>query len=242
MPYRTAEEVVSGDESLVGQVVRGKRPEEQLIYDRLVDAIIDKTLRPGQHLNEVKLATSYGVPRSRVRRVLERLRDEAVVEFRLNHGAFISRPTLKEAKDVFEARRHLEAIIIRLACARTTTVKMRDLRKHIKVQQDAFANNQADVNRVAAEFHLMIADIANNAVLSRTLSLLMRRVCLIQSLYERRSGILCLVHEHEQLVDLIEKKDADAAVAVALHHCDHIEESLDLSERRRAEIDIYELP
>lgn len=219
---------------------RGKRPEEQLLYDRLVDAIIDKTLRPGQHLNEVKLAASYGVPRSRIRRVLERLRDEAVVEFRLNHGAFVSRPTIDEAKDVFEARRHLETITVRLACAKGTPDKIAELRKHLTIQHDAFDNLRPNMNRVAAEFHLMIADIASNAVLSRMLALLLRRFCLIQSLYETRTGVLCLVHEHERIVDLIAANDAHGAAEEAVRHFDHIEKSLDLTERRRAEIDIYE--
>jgi DNA-binding GntR family transcriptional regulator len=224
------------------QSSRGQRPEEQLLYDRLVDAIIDKTLRPGQHLNEVKLAASYSVPRSRVRRVLERLRDEAVVEIELNRGAFISRPTVAEAKDVFEARKSLELIIVRLACTRAAPTDITKLREHLALERDVFDNLRPEMNRVAGDFHILLAETAGNAVLARMLTLLMRRVCLIQSLYEKRSGVLCLVHEHERLVDFIEANEPDAAAAEALHHCLHIESSLDLTERRRSEIDIYELP
>jgi DNA-binding GntR family transcriptional regulator len=221
--------------------LRGTRPEEQLLYDRLVDAVIDKTLRPGQHLNEVKLATSYSVPRSRVRRVLERLRDEAVVEFHLNRGAFISRPTVEEANDVFEARRNLEVIIVRLACARAMAADVERLRAHLTVQRDVFDNLRPEMNRVAGEFHILVAETARNSVLARMLKLLMRRVCLIQSLYEKRTGVLCLVHEHERLVELIAANDPQGAEEEALRHFAHIEASLDLTERRRAEIDIYEL-
>jgi DNA-binding GntR family transcriptional regulator len=221
---------------------RGQRPEEQLLYDRLVDAIIDKTLRPGQHLNEAKLAASYAVPRSRVRRVLERLRDEAVVEIELNRGAFISRPTIAEARDVFEARRNLEMIIVRLACERATPANIARLRNHLLAERDVFDHLRPEMNRIAGDFHVLLAETAGNAVLVRMLTLLMRRVCLIQSLYEKRSGVLCLVDEHEKLVDLIAANDPEGAAKEALHHCLHIESSLDLTERRRAEIDIYELP
>jgi DNA-binding GntR family transcriptional regulator len=100
-----------------------------------LDAIIDKTLRPGQHLNEVKLAATYSVPRSRVRRVLERLRDEAVVEIELNRGAFISRPTIAEARDVFEARKNLEMIIVRLACERATPADIARLRDYLLAER-----------------------------------------------------------------------------------------------------------
>jgi DNA-binding GntR family transcriptional regulator len=229
-----------GTESV--QSSRGQRPEEHLLYDRLVDAIIDKTLRPGQHLNEVKLAATYSVPRSRVRRVLERLRDEAVVEIELNRGAFISRPTIAEARDVFEARKNLEMIIVRLACERATPADIARLRDHLLAERDVFDNLRPEMNRIAGDFHVLLAETAGNAVLARMLTLLMRRVCLIQSLYEKRSGVLCLVDEHEKLVDLIAANDPEGAAKEALHHCLHIESSLDLTERRRAEIDIYELP
>jgi len=204
-----------------------------------VDAIIDKTLRPGEYLNEVKLAKSYGVPRSRVRRVLERLRDEAVIEFQLNRGAFICRPTVDEARDIFEARKHLESIIVRLACARATKTHIAELYRHLEVQRQVFDNRLPEMNRVAGDFHVLLAEMAGNEVLTRMLTLLMRRVCLIQSLYEKQHGVLCLMHEHEKMIALIEAGDADGAAAVALTHCQHIEQSLDLSERRRAEVDIY---
>jgi DNA-binding GntR family transcriptional regulator len=143
------------------------------------------------------------VPRSRVRRVLERLRDEAVVEIELNRGAFISRPTIAEARDVFEARKNLEMIIVRLACERATPADIARLRDHLLAERDVFDNLRPQMNRIAGDFHVLLAETAGNAVLARMLTLLMRRVCLIQSLYEKRSGVLCLVDEHEKLVDLI---------------------------------------
>jgi DNA-binding GntR family transcriptional regulator len=117
------------DNSSSNEKLRGKHPTEEIIYQRLVNAIIDKRLRPGQHLNEVKLAESFDIPRSRVRRVLERLRDEDVIEIRLHHGAFVSRPTVEDAKYVFEARRHLENLVIQLVCERATSNDIESLRK-----------------------------------------------------------------------------------------------------------------
>jgi DNA-binding GntR family transcriptional regulator len=221
---------------------RGQRPEEQLLYDRLIDAIIDKTLRPGQHLNEAKLAASYNVPRSRVRRVLERLRDEAVVELQLNRGAFISRPTVAEARDLFEARKHLESVIVRLACERATSADIARLREHLALEADTFDHLRPGMNRVAGDFHVLLAEVAGNSVFLRTITLIIRRFGLIQSLYEKRSGVLCLVDEHKNLVDRIEARDVEGAVAETLHHIQHIEASLDITEQRRSEIDIYELP
>lgn len=229
----------SSDEAPVA--ARGTMPEEGILYDRLIDAIIDKRLRPGQHLNEVKLAAAYSVPRSRVRRVLERLRDESVVEFQLNRGAFISRPTVKEATDVFETRRHLDVAIAELVCRRASDADIAILRRHVGQQHEVIGSGGPDINRVGADFHELLGAMTGNEVLSRTLTVLMRRVSLIQSLYERSNSI-CLVHDHERLIERLEARDVEGARAEALRHCDHIEAALDFTERRRLEIDIYGAP
>jgi len=220
--------------------VRGKHPVEDVLYERLVDAITDKYLRPGQHLNEVKLAERYNVPRSRVRRVLERLRDEDVVVFELNRGAFISRPTVEDARNVFEIRRHLENLVVRLACERATPAEIELLRENLREEREAFAALRPDFNRIAAHFHFTIARMSRNPVLEKMIALLIRRCVLVQSVYERKTGFLCLTEDHGEMVDCISRNDPERAIELMTHHFDHIISSLDLTETRRAEIDPYE--
>lgn len=220
--------------------LRGKHPVEDVLYERLLDAIIDKYLRPGQHLNEVKLAERYAVPRSRIRRVLERLRDEDVVQFELNRGAFISRPTVEEARSVFEARRHIENVVVRLVCERATAADLAELREDLREEEEAFAAMRPDVNRIAARFHFSLARMSGNPVLEKMTGQLIRRCILVQSVYEKKTGILCLTGEHGQMIGYIEARDADRAAGMMTHHFDHIVGSLDLSEARRTEIDPFE--
>lgn len=220
--------------------LRGEHPTEKILYDRLVDAVIDKHLRAGQHLNEVKLAEAYDVPRSRVRRVLERLRDEDVVTWELNRGAFICRPTIDDAVHVFEARKYLECSVVRLACERITPDGVAKLRNHLERERAAFLSHQSDVNRIAAEFHMLLAELAGNRVFLRILPVLIRRGVLIQSVYERKTGVLCLTHDHQHLVDHIEAGRGDEAAREMALHIDHIFSSLDLTEKRRNEVDVYE--
>ncbi|MGN6551165.1 MAG: GntR family transcriptional regulator [Pararhizobium sp.] len=218
---------------------RGKSPKEDIIYERILELIMDKFLRPGQRLNEAKLAEVHAVPRSRVRRVLERLRDEEIVTFELNKGAFLCRPTVEEAHDVFETRRHLEYAAARLACERATATEIAALRDQIRREQEVFDTGRRDANRIAGEFHDLLARTTKNPILEKTLVGLVRRCVLIQSIYEVESKVLCLTGEHEQIVQAIESKDAETAVSLMAHHFDHIIASLDLSEDRERETDIY---
>ena len=78
---------------------------EDAIYERLMAAIFEHRLPPGTKLGEESLAAIFGVSRARIRRVLPRLAHDGVVHLEPNRGAFVAKPTVQEARDVFEARR-----------------------------------------------------------------------------------------------------------------------------------------
>ena len=214
---------------------------EELVYDRIVDALIDKRLRPGERLNEAKLASAFKTPRSRVRRALNRLTSERLVRFEMHRGAFVSLPSVKEAYDIFETRLHIEGAVARIACERIDAEGIATLRRHLALEHQVFEEHQPSVNRISGDFHLMLAELTGNDELIAIVRPIIRRFCIIQSLYERSTGVLCLTHEHQTLVDLIEMRDAEGAAASMMEHCRHIFYSLDLSERRRAEANIYDI-
>ena len=85
---------------------------ENEIYDRMVAAILDHRLPPGMKLIEDRLATAFGVSRTRIRPVLVRLADEQVVTLTPNRGATVAEPTEREAREVFEVRRMIEPFLI----------------------------------------------------------------------------------------------------------------------------------
>ena len=62
-------------------------PTENEIYEPMVAAILDHRLPPGMKLIEDRLATAFGVSRTRIRPVLVRLANEEVVTLKPNRGA-----------------------------------------------------------------------------------------------------------------------------------------------------------
>src|ERR1700759_1699196 len=79
------------------------------VYDRIWSAIIDNSLRPETRLVEERLCEIFGVGRTRLRQVLQRLAHERVVTLMPNRGAMVSKPSVREAREGFAARRVLEA-------------------------------------------------------------------------------------------------------------------------------------
>jgi DNA-binding GntR family transcriptional regulator len=207
---------------------RGPDPIEDELYQIITGAIVSKQLRPGGRLKEAALAKQFGVSRARVRRVLQRLAELDFVEFRLNHGAQIRRPRPDEARAVFATRRLLEAEAVRETVKRATAKDFARLRKFVAGENRAFRAKDSTVAMLSSQFHILLGELCGNAVLARILNQLVHRSVLIQSLYHRQNQPTpCLVHEHVQVVDLMEQGDVNDAIKAMLHHLDHLEETLD---------------
>jgi len=208
--------------------IRGPLPEEDAIYQAIVQGILDKRIRPGARLKEAALAVEHGVSRARIRRVLRRLADLSVVEFRLNIGAVVALPSPRHAQSAFRIRRLLEAEAVREAIARADAAALAALRRSIAEEDAAFRDRTPNLVALASRFHLLLAEATDNPVLARLLTQLVHQCSLIQALYEREAPeTVCLVHEHVELVALMAQGRAEEAVALMAHHMDHIEESLD---------------
>src|SRR5207253_4399225 len=82
------------------------------VYERIWTAIIDHSLPPETRLVEKHLCEIFGMGRTRLRQVLQRLAHERVVTLMPNRGAMVSKPSVREAREVFAARRILEASIV----------------------------------------------------------------------------------------------------------------------------------
>lgn len=207
---------------------RGPDPVEEELYRLITEAIVTKQLRPGSRLKEAALAEQFSVSRARVRRVFQRLVELDFVEFRLNHGAQVRRPAPDESRAVFATRRLIEGEAVRATAARATAADYTRLRAFVKNESRAFETRNKGLAALASGFHMLLGEMCGNPVLARILNQLVHQCVLIQSLYERDSQqTICLVHEHVEIIDLMEAGKAKAAAAAMQHHLDHIEQSLD---------------
>jgi DNA-binding GntR family transcriptional regulator len=206
----------------------------QSIRDSLRDAIIDRRLGPGSKLAEAEVGALFDVSRTVVRSALQMLAYEGLVRIERNRGAFVSNPTPEEARQVFDTRRLIEPGIVRAATARVTKADIDDLREHL-ILEDRFMNERGPAARRAeikasGDFHLKIARHSGNAILEKFMDELVARSSLVIALYGRTGVSRCGHNEHRDLLDAMERGQADRACDLMLHHIDHIEADLDLRE------------
>lgn len=88
------------------------------VYGRLQELLIARTLAPGDHLVEERLAAQLGVSRGPVREALQRLHRDGWVTIRPRYGAFVAEPTADQVTEFFEARELLESCTAELAAQR----------------------------------------------------------------------------------------------------------------------------
>jgi len=208
------------------------------IYERIYVAILEHRLHPGTKLAEERLAEIFGVSRARIREVLARLAHEQIVELYPQRGAFVAKPTIEQALDVFEARRLIEPAVLRRLVQTLTPEKLARLRQHQELEFDARRrDDKRAVIRLSGEFHSLAAELAGNTALARSMRELSVLTCLMIFLYDAPTTDSCRADEHTQIIDAIAKRDAARAERLMLEHLDHIETSMKL-ETATPEVDL----
>ncbi|NIA55834.1 GntR family transcriptional regulator [Massilia sp. TW-1] len=213
---------------------RGLTAVDERIYRAVVSAVMSHRLPPGTRLGEADFCALYDVSRTTVRKALQRLAHDHIIELRPNRGAVVASPTPKEARDVFAARRALEREIVPLVVRRATPSSLQAIRAAIDAEEAArHGADRAAWIRLGGEFHLLLAELAGNAVLQRFMAELVSRCSLIIALYENPGTPMCGNHDHHDLLTLIENGDADKAVDLIEHHLLEIEARLHLGDQDR---------
>jgi DNA-binding GntR family transcriptional regulator len=203
-----------------------EKPTEEFIYTELYNTICERQLLPNTKLGEAMLAEHYGVSRTIIRQVLQRLAGDRLVKLEPNRGAFVAHLTPQEAQQIYEAWRLVESSIIRDVVSTITPEQIASLRTLIAAERKACdENNQPLLTRLSMQFHIQLAELCKNQFLSRFMKEIIPQTALAY-FYEVKNMPVCTKDEHGEILDLIEAGDAEAAVAAAKRHLDGIETAL----------------
>jgi len=201
----------------------------------LADAIHEHRLAPGAKLNEDEVGAYYGVSRTVARTALQSLAHLRLVELRRNRGAFVARPSAREAREVFEARALLEPHTARSAAGRATAAELTRLQTHIDEEHAAIRQQRLGrALHLSGIFHIEIARIADQQTITEFISQLIARSSLIIALYWRRRAALCESHAHDALIRAFAAQDGDLAEELMKAHLLDLLSSLDLSDAQSA--------
>jgi DNA-binding GntR family transcriptional regulator len=210
-----------------------------LACQALRQAIIEQALPPGTKLPEDELGIRFGMSRTLVREVLAQLQSEGLVDAPPRRTATTAKPTLDQAREIFEIRRMLEREAVRLVISRWRPQFGADLEGHVRAEEEARKAGKARVSiRLAGEFHTRLGQMAGNSLLRRYLSEVVSRCSLILALYGRPHSADCAVNEHREIVAALRSGDADTAIRIMDHHLGSVEQRALLDQDRDAGFDL----
>jgi len=201
------------------------------IYDDLKSAILAHNIAPGTKLPEDELGEVYSVSRTLVRAALQALAHDRLVRLEPNRGAFVAKPTKREAREIFEARAIIEPKVAAMAAGIAKPADIKVLRRHLDEEHQAIHDGrQGDAVMLSARFHEAIAEIAGQSILTEIIRSLCSRSALIIMLYSRRADTFCESHAHLALVDAIAaNSEVDASELMTSHLVDLLS-GIDVSE------------
>ncbi|HEY2792742.1 MAG TPA: GntR family transcriptional regulator [Micromonosporaceae bacterium] len=193
-------------------------PLRRLVFDAIIEMIINRDLQPGQHLSEADLAQTLGVSRQPIREALQQLQTEGWVNLRQGQGAFVHAPTRKETDDLLAVRIILEAESAREAALGRSDADIAKLWAlwHHGTEVAAKGDREAMV-AANAELHAYIMSIGGNSVLAELGRVVDRRV-------RWHYTPIAVVRgsdswdEHAELIHAIAEGDADKAAAIMREH------------------------
>ena len=205
----------------------GPQGTTERIVESITQAIVERRLMPGTKLAEQKIADIFEVSRTLVRQALNQLSRDRLVTLEPARGAFVAKPSVDEARQVFELRAMIESAMVRQLCARISPAQIAELRAHLR--DEAAAVGRVDVpgrTQLLADFHIVLARMLGNEVLVEMLSDLLSRCSLITLMYQSAHSAGHSQEEHVHIVDALEQRDARAAARLMEQHITAVEREL----------------
>lgn len=200
---------------------------ESEIHEILSRLLLAGRIAPGSKLVEQRIAGLFGVSRERVRKVLQRLGYERLLELIPNRGAFVVDPSLEEARRLYDARRIVESGIVFQLAEGLSRDQVARLEDHVHQEQAAADADDRPVSiRLSGAFHMLLADMTASELVEREMQELVSRTAMLVAFYEPGTSSLCGCEEHAAITDALRRRDASGAARAMSAHLSLIETRL----------------
>jgi DNA-binding GntR family transcriptional regulator len=192
----------------------------QTVTAILTKAILDHRLVPGCKLGERELSEIFNVSRIVIRQALIRLADDGLASIERNRGAFVAKPSLQEALELYDALTLVEQGVAAQLSERLGAAGWNELRQHVERQRQAVqADNHGLADQLGQEFHTLFVRLSRNRVMQDIHAQLIRRTTLLRSLIPADFDYCNLLDDHVKLIDLLERGRLKQAMElIGAHH------------------------
>jgi DNA-binding GntR family transcriptional regulator len=196
------------------------RNQTNQVHHELRQRIIDGVFRPSESLTELSLAAEFGVSRNTVRKALLKLESENLVIIQENKSARVRRFSVGEAVQYLEVRELLEGFVIRQSLPSIGPAELAEMRATLgEMKQSLDARELLQYSQRNWHFHDVVYRVCPNrpaVEMIMTIKNLMKQ-CNIRTVLIPGRGEESF-SEHSDILDALEKGDADKAERLMRRH------------------------
>lgn len=187
--------------------------------------ILSQDIAPGVDLDEAALCAQYGLSRTPMREIFQRLAGEGYLRTEQNRGPKVTSMDLQVMRTFFQTAPMIYANVARLAAENRKPAELEKLRD---IQDEFRASAESgDAARAAIlnhRFHRQIGEMAHNPYLLASLNrMLIDHTRLSQTFYrpasdEEKHRVAMAIRHHDDMVEAIADHDADRIVDLSIDH------------------------
>ncbi len=191
----------------------------------LKNRVLSMELEPGRLLDETELSSEFGISRTPVREIFQRLAGEGYLSVTKNRGAKVASMDLATLRHFFQAAPMIYASIARLAAEQAGPADIASLKKVQRSFRKSLENSHAAETAIHNHaFHETIGEIAKSPYLMPSLNrLLIDHTRIGQMFYQSKSmndanRIQEAADQHDSMIEAFENHKPAAAVELTLKH------------------------
>lgn len=192
----------------------------EISYDYILDKIMSLQFKAGDRVVISQVSKECGVSDIPVREALRMLQQDGYVTIEANRGAVISGVSNEAIIDMIRVKGVLEAYATRLSADYLSEQDLQELRDlNNELWQLAKARDVDHFKILNPEFHSLIYKNLPNHQLLDTIEDMRRRWGITRTVFQsnpERMERSC--KEHDEIIDLLEKKDYDGLEAAVRAH------------------------
>jgi DNA-binding GntR family transcriptional regulator len=182
-------------------------------YQTLVHKIVTLDLEPGSVLTESRLMHELKIGRTPIREAIQRLIAEGLVTHLHHRGMLVAEIRAADVAQIYEFRAQIEGFAALRAATRMTPEQLQELQRiHAEMDRSAVETDTETFVAQDRRFHELLARGADNRYLETVLlNIYNLHLRLWYFLFKRQGGLRETVHEHQQLIEALIRRNPDEA-------------------------------
>jgi DNA-binding GntR family transcriptional regulator len=199
---------------------RSRENYTSLIYNSILESIIDGELKSGEKLSDIELSEKFGVSRTPAREALILLERDGFVKTLSKRGTYVNEFEPDEIREIYIVREALESAAVRLGAKIVSDEELMIMERILEMMDKALEEKRyKDYPKLDIEFHKTLVNMSKVRLLADIcgrMSLLGASIMATGEKYQERLD--AYNDDHKRIYEALKNRDAELAEKITREH------------------------